>query len=289
MKAPKHSRYRAATLARAALILLLLAAFAIVAPHAAAAQKTVDYPGAAATVVSGINDSGTMVGNYYNSDGSEHSFVADGQSFTNIDVHGAVWTEAAGINQAGDVVGYYGNVGDKLMHGFLRTAADGKFSTIDRQGHFNTMPLGINSLGTIVGCMHNPGTMHGWVMQNRAFASLSPAYEMYNAINDAGTIVGWYYAAPASVRSFVLSGTGQTDIAYPGSPDTEAYGINAFGAVVGWYAGAGTSHGFLLENGLFTTIDVAGAKLTHALGINSAGTIVGYFQDASGGYHGFVR
>jgi len=223
---------------------LLLAVLASVAPLSAAAQKTIDYPGAAATVVSGINDSRAMVGNYYNSDGSEHSFVSDGQSFTNIDVPGAVWTEASGINQAGDVVGYYGNVGDNLMH--------------------------------------------GWVMQNGAFVSLSPAYAMYNAINDAGTIVGWYYAAPASIRSFVLSGTGQTDIAYPGSADTEAYGVNAYGAVVGWYAGAGTSHGFLLENGQFTTIDVAGAKLTHALGINSAGTIVGYFKDASG-YHGFVR
>jgi len=270
------------------LMVLLLAVLASVAPLSAAAQKTIDYPGAAATVVSGINDSRAMVGNYYNSDGSEHSFVSDGQSFTNIDVPGAVWTEASGINQAGDVVGYYGNVGDNLMHGFLRTAADAKFSTIDRLGRFNTMPNGINSSRTIVGCMHNPGTMHGWVMQNGAFVSLSPAYAMYNAINDAGTIVGWYYAAPASIRSFVLSGTGQTDIAYPGSADTEAYGVNAYGAVVGWYAGAGTSHGFLLENGQFTTIDVAGAKLTHALGINSAGTIVGYFKDASG-YHGFVR
>jgi hypothetical protein len=284
MEGSRTQHLKARGAASAALILLLFVSLASVAP--AAAQKTLDYPNAAATIASGINDSGTIVGNYYNSDGSEHSFVSDGQSFTNIDVPKAVWTEAAGINQGGDVVGYYGNVGDSLMHGFLRTV-DGKFSTIDRVGRFNTMPLGINSSRTIVGCMHNPGTMHGWAWQNGAFVSLSPAYAMYNAINDAGTIVGWYYAAPASIRSFVLSGTGKTDIAYPGSADTEAYGINDFGAVVGWYAGAGTSHGFLLENGQFTTIDVAGANFTHALGINTAGTIVGYFKDASG-YHGFV-
>ncbi len=265
-------------------LLLALACFVAIS---AAAQKTVDYPGAAATLADGINDSGTIVGNYYNSDGSEHSFTYDGTTFTNIDYPNADWTEAAGINQAGDVVGYYGYVADKLMHGFLRTA-DGKFSTIDRQGRYNTMPFGINSSGTIVGCMHNAGTMHGWMMQNGSFVSLSPAYAMYTGISDAGTIVGWSYKAPGSIRSFVLNGTGQVDIAYPGASNTQAYGVNAYGDVVGWYGPSGAGgHGFLLRNGEFTSIDVSGTALTHALGINSVGTIVGYYEDANG-YHAFI-
>ncbi len=269
------------------LIMLPLLTLASFAPLSAAAQKTLDYPGAAATVASGINDSGTIVGNYYNSDGSEHSFLYDGTTFTTIDYPQADWTEAAGINQAGDVVGYYGYIADKLMHGFLRTA-DGKFSTIDRQGRFNTMPIGINSSGVIVGCMHNPGTMHGWVMQNGNFVSLSPAYAMYTAINDAGTILGWSYKAPGRIRSFLLSGTGQVDLVYPGTNNTEAYGVNAYGDVVGWYGPDGPGgHGFLLHNGEFKPVDVSGAALTHALGINSAGTIVGYYEDANG-YHAFI-
>ncbi len=273
---------------RGKLVVLLVLAVVSLAVISAAAQKTVDYPGAMATVASGINDSGTIVGNYYDSNGAEHSFVYDGAAFTTIDYPQADWTEASGINQAGDVVGYFGYVGDKLMHGFLRTA-DGKFSTIDQAGRFNTMPEGINSSRTIVGCMHNPGTMHGWVMQDGAFASRSPAYAMYNAINDAGVIVGWSYKAPGRIRSFVVSGTGQVDFDYPGANNTEAYGVNAYGDVVGWYGpdGAG-GHGFLLSNGGFTSIDVPGATFTHALGINSAGTIVGYFKDANG-YHAFIR
>ncbi len=272
---------------RRMLIMLLLLTLASFAPLSAAAQKTLDYPSAAATVASGINDSGTIVGNYYDSNGSEHSFLYDGATFTTIDYPQADWTEASGINQAGDVVGYYGFVGDKLMHGFLRTA-DGKFSSLDRPGRFNTMPLGINSSGTIVGCMHNPGTMHGWVMQDGAFVSLSPSYAMYNAINDAGTIVGWSYKAPGSIRSFVLSGTGQVDFGYPGVNNTEAYGVNAHGDVVGWYGPDGPGgHGFLLRGGAFTSIDVPGAAFTHALGINSGGAIVGYYKDANG-YHAFV-
>lgn len=275
---------------RRMLAVMLLAVLATMAPLSAAAQKTVDYPNAAATGISGINDSGTLVGFYYNSDGSEHSFVSPGgQNFTNIDYPGADWTEASGINQSGDVVGYYGYVADSLMHGFLRTAADGKFVTIDLRGRFNTMPEGINSSGTIVGCQHNMGTMHGWVMQNGAVVSQSPAYAMYNAINDAGTIVGWYYAAPSSIRSFVVSGTGRVDFDYPGATNTQAYGVNAYGDVVGWYAGPDAQHGFLLRNGQFTSIDVAGASQTHALGINSvgSGTIVGYYRNAAG-VHGFV-
>jgi probable HAF family extracellular repeat protein len=268
------------------LMLLLLVALVSVAPSAA--QTTLDYPGAVATVASGINDLGTIVGSYYNSDGSEHGFLYDGKTFTGFDYPEAAWTEPAGINQAGDVVGYYGYATDNLMHGFLRTA-DKKFSTIDRLGRFNTMPFGINSSLTIVGCMHNPGTMHGWTMQNGVFISLSPAYEMYTAINDPGTIVGWYYAAPGSIRSFVLSGTGQMDFDYPGATNTQAYGINVYGTVVGWYGLAASSHGFELSNGQFTSIDVSGATRTRAFGINSPGTIVGYFVDATGGIHGFIR
>lgn len=173
------------------------------------------------------------------------------------------------------------------MHGFLRTA-DGTFSTFDGPGHFNTMPFGINSSETIVGCMHNLGTMHGWMMQDGAFVSTSPAYEMYTAINDTGTIVGLHRYAPSSILSFVLSGAGRVYFNYPGATNTEAYGINVYGAVVGWYGTSASGHGFLMQGGKFKSIDVPGATLTHAVGINNAGTIVGYYMDASG-FHGFVQ
>ena len=266
------------------LMSLLLLSLAAVA--SAAAQTTIDYKGAAATALSGINDSGLMVGIFYNSDGSEHSFLYDGKKFTTFDYPQAAWTEAAGIDQAGDVVGYYGNVADTWAHGFLRTAA-GDFSSMDHDGHFNTMPFGINSAQTIVGCMHNPGTMHGFIMQDGGFVSMSPAYEMYTAINDTGTIVGWHHAAPSKVLSFVLSGTGQVNFNFPGATNTQAYGINVYGAVVGWYGTDTNGHGFLMKDGKFTSIDIPNATLTHAVGINNAGRIVGYYENATG-FHGFV-
>ena len=44
----------------------------------------------------------------------------------------------------------------------------------------------------------------------------------------------------------------------PGAVETNAYGINDSGQIVGWYADATHIHGFLLDNGNYTTLDVPG-------------------------------
>ena len=65
-----------------------------------------------------------------------------------------------------------------------------------------------------------------------------------------------------------------TTIDVPSAAQTDAYGINARGAVVGAYAdGKGGEHGFIDENGAFTTIDAPGAHDTYALGINPAAAL----------------
>jgi probable HAF family extracellular repeat protein len=71
---------------------------------------------------------------------------------------------------------------------------------------------------------------------------------------------------------------------------TEPYGINPQGDIVGYYSdSSGNTHGFLLSRGKFTTIDVPGALLyTEPYGINPQGDIVGYCSDSSGNTHGFL-
>lgn len=72
-------------------------------------RQQFDYPGAANTVVSGINESGQIVGCYYGSWHSDgHGFLRnpDG-TLTQIDIPGAAGTCASGINDSGQVVGYY--------------------------------------------------------------------------------------------------------------------------------------------------------------------------------------
>src|SRR5437763_11672482 len=73
--------------------------------------------------------------------------------------------------------------------------------------------------------------------------------------------------------------------------NTQAFGINASGQIVGQYTDASNhTHGFLYSNGTYTTLDDPSASATggtFALGINDLGQIVGVYGDASGG-HGFL-
>jgi probable HAF family extracellular repeat protein len=74
----------------------------------------------------------------------------------------------------------------------------------------------------------------------------------------------------------------------PGATNTEAFGINAAGQIVGVFGDAtGSVHGFLTDGATFTPLDVPGATGTNAFGINDRGQIVGLFGDATG-LHGFV-
>ena len=69
-----------------------------------------------------------------------------------------------------------------------------------------------------------------------------------------------------------------------------ALDINDRGQIVGTYGDAkDTTHGFLLDRGVFTTIDPPGASFTEAVGINDRGQIVGPYLDAEGTPHGFLR
>src|SRR5262245_57749191 len=75
----------------------------------------------------------------------------------------------------------------------------------------------------------------------------------------------------------------------PGATETQAFSINDSDQIVGFFSDAGgTSHGFLLDNGVFTVIDPPGSTATIAFGINKRSQIVGAFSDAGGTTHGFL-
>ena len=82
--------------------------------------------GASGTVANGINDSGLIVGAYFDATG-EHGFLrSSGGSFTTIDVSfggPGNATEALGINNAGTVVGAFR--GATGLEGFIRFSGSG--------------------------------------------------------------------------------------------------------------------------------------------------------------------
>src|SRR6516164_3084931 len=78
---------------------------------------TIDPPGALSTEANGINDSGQIVGDFW--DGLNlHGFFLDvGGSFTTIDPPGATLTRPTGINNSGQIVGEFTDaIG---QHGFF--------------------------------------------------------------------------------------------------------------------------------------------------------------------------
>jgi uncharacterized membrane protein len=240
-------------------------------------------------VATDINGSGTVVGRCQVA-GTWHGFSYDDggdvQTF-DVDIPGATGTEAWGINERGDIVGFYTVATDSLYHGFVRHSSSGVFEKIERGGAFNTMPEDINDAGYVVGCVHNNGLMTGFVWKAGQFLSISPLNSMFTGINESGTSIGYDFVPPPVIHSFIVSGVDRVEFEYTGSTNTQAWGLNQAGDVVGYFA-AGGAKGFVRSHdGTFSAFALQGAGATRPLGINDAGTIVGAYV-AGGVTRGFV-
>src|SRR5438132_13766851 len=70
----------------------------------------------------GINNSGTVAGDYVISDGTIHSFFLSGGTFTEYDVPGTVQTNLLSINDAGDFTGGFDPDGSGIFQAFVSVA-----------------------------------------------------------------------------------------------------------------------------------------------------------------------
>jgi hypothetical protein len=107
------------------------------------------------------------------------------------------------------------------------------------------------------------------------------------AINNSGTLVGFYDDAGGNTHGFSLAGGVFSTLDFAGADATFAKDINAGGMVVGDAVFGGNDVGFLLSGGSFSAISVPGADSTDAAGINDTGQITGSYQ-TGGAAHGFL-
>src|SRR5205085_4743665 len=113
-------------------------------PTAKVTFTTIDVPGAAVTVIQGINTVGDMVGYYaQTSTSNTHAFLLHQGTFTYFDYPGADSTRAVHINDSGIIVGYA--LKGTAEIGF--TYNDLSFTPIRVPGKTATVALGINSKG----------------------------------------------------------------------------------------------------------------------------------------------
>jgi uncharacterized membrane protein len=225
--------------------------------------RTIDFPGANYTVPIENNPRGEIAGYYLDSGGLYHGFVLNGGTYTSIDAPfpGAAGTTLIGpINPQGQIAGLYtassGQLGGFLLNG-------GVFTLLPQfPGSIGSSPSGLNASGHITGDWLDPNgnTYHGFLLVNGSFTRLDdPEAGKLNCTN-----------SPNNCTTFVTS-------------------INDHDQIVGWFVkDDGTTHGFLLSQGVYTTIDFPGAAVTYADGINDAGQIVGSYLDSGGVNHGFL-
>ena len=111
---------------------------------------TVNFPGAASSMVTGINATGDLSGIYVDAAGVNHGFTDIGGTFKTVDNPASpVFNQALGINNSDETVGYYaptitGSPGDVSysQKGGVFTAIGGLPT------NFNNQAVGINSAAT---------------------------------------------------------------------------------------------------------------------------------------------
>lgn len=262
-----------------------------VAPSASAVTytfTTIDVPGADRTEAYGINNSGQIVGFFFDATGI-HGFLKDGNSFTTInlpDVPIGGFTEAFGINGLGQIVGSNG------VDGFLIDGSDVIIIAVPDQTSFS-YASGINDTGQIVGTFAGAYATHGFLKNGDTFTTIdgpNSSYTEATGINNLGQIVG-NFIDESGYHTFLKDGDVLTLVDVPGSTVTGVHGINLTEQIVGTFRDTNdVAHGFVRDGTTFTLVDVPNAiapNFTQAKGINDLGQIVGWFEDASG-RHGFL-
>jgi hypothetical protein len=170
------------------------------------------------------------------------------------------------------------------------------FQTVKFGGKLSTTPTSFGPTGQAIGYdLSITAQEKGFVQVGKSVrtvsSSLGQETALYGYAN--GLFVGTANARDSSTSTgFVMNESGKmTAIAFPGTPYTEALGINAFGTVVGDYAPPGGQielAGFAETQGVFTSIAMPDAQDTSVTGINSAGTIVGWSQGFTTSPIGFM-
>jgi hypothetical protein len=264
---------------------LLLSLAILVCPIGAAwadlVTLSLPFTGVTSTYAIGVNDSGEIVGVYSDASGT-HGFVDKGGVFTSINVPGASSTVADGINAAGVISGIYTNSSGSavfldsggtfsypsspggagsafinnngLIAGTVGGAAgyvinSGIISFIHDPGFTSTQILGLNNSGQLAGFGFT-SAYSGFVDTAGVFAPINdplagPLGTSAQGINDLGQVAGAFFSG-STYFGFIDTGGVFTTVDFPGSVNTQLFGINDSGEAVGDYTdSSGVVHAFV--------------------------------------------
>ena len=207
-----------------------------------------DPDGANGTECWGINDAGTIVGDYYDANSNQNGYIYDGKNWTTINPPNSVATTAEGISNTGLVSGKYLDSSGN-QHGFIY---DGKtYTTVDVKGDTTVDVFGINSAGDyVLSAVDNSGATVSWLVSGKKKTPMNFPGSSLNAghhINDAGLVSATWGDANGVYHGGVWDTTANTysDVFVPNSSATIGDGVNVKGVVAGRYQGVnGKSIGY---------------------------------------------
>ena len=236
----------------------------------------------------GINNGGTIVGNFVNLDSALDGFVFQKGDYIDVAV-----PDGSGVlndvNDLGQAVGSFDDADTGVVHSFVREK-NGDITALPdaAPGARLTEATGINNVGEIVGFVIDAdGQYHGFVLRDGKYTTYEypgAVRTLFTRINDRGQIVGIWADPDGRRHGFLLQKRALRSIDVPGAIHTRCTGINNWGQIVGWYLDADLiAHGFLLRGDKYTDIDFPGAADSAALGINDHGVIVGTYDESSRG------
>lgn len=161
--------------------------------------------GSTLTAITGINNSGQIVG-YYNDDIGTHGFTNRNGVVTTINGPKSNITYVYGINDLGQIVGSYIDDAGIGYHGFV--SLEDSFKTIEVPGSYGTFARDINNKGEIVGYFDNGLGYSSYVISSDELSVIKAPSMILTAatgINDIGQIVGWHASYTTGNRGFTAT------------------------------------------------------------------------------------
>ncbi len=198
----------------------------------------------------GINDAGTIVGDYNDKSGILHGYVESGGTFTTIDPPGTTKTIVYGVSNAGLMGGYFLDASG-TQHGFLYDGTT--YTTVDVKKDTNALVFGLNasgaytleatdSSGISVSYLVSSGTMTPILFPGATGGTAA------HHLTDTGLISATWIDASNNYHAGVFDSVANAyyDLDYPGATITIGDGVNVHMAVVGRYQNAaGKSVGYV--------------------------------------------
>ena len=226
-------------------------------PYGQANYMNENFPGAAQTQVTAIDNRGNTAGFWVDANMVNRGFIEWNGAFTSYrdpkTGKGTV-NQILGLNDAGIAVGFYNDVSGN-SHAFTLNRSTGTFKAVVAPGAVSAVATGIN---------------------------------------DKGDVVGFFKDSSGRTNGFLKTGAQISEFSFPDGSDTQPLGINKKHQIVGSYLDSGgVMHGFLLSEHLtyatWTSIDDPnGIGSTVVNGLNDRGDLVGFYTDAKGNTNGML-